>query len=75
MRTFTIAALFLIMLPGPTRRWSHATPWSAVGWVACSPCWGVLGLTVHAVAAAVGLSALLVRASCAWRVQATTTLA
>jgi threonine/homoserine/homoserine lactone efflux protein len=61
MTTFAIAALLLIMLPGPDQALitRNALVGGRYGGV-LTMLGGVLGLTVHAGAAAVGLSALLV---------------
>jgi len=69
MTTFAIAALLLIMLPGPDQALitRNALVGGRSGGV-LTMLGGVLGLTVHAGAAAVGLSALLVASAQAFTV-------
>jgi threonine/homoserine/homoserine lactone efflux protein len=69
MTTFAIAALVLIMMPGPDQ--ALITRNALVGGRAgglLTMLGGVLGLTVHATAAAVGLSALLLASAKAFTV-------
>jgi threonine/homoserine/homoserine lactone efflux protein len=67
MTTFTIAALVLIMLPGPDQALitRNALAGGRYGGL-LTMLGGVLGLTVHAGAAAVGLSALLLASATAF---------
>lgn len=67
MTTFAIAALVLIMLPGPDQALitRNALVGGRCGGL-LTMLGGVLGLTVHASAAALGLSALLVASSTAF---------
>ena len=69
MTTFAIAALFLIMLPGPDQALitRNALVGGRSGGI-LTMLGGALGLTVHAGAAAVGLSALLVASAQAFTV-------
>jgi len=69
MTTFAIAALLLIMLPGPDQALitRNALVGGRYGGV-LTMLGGVLGLTVHAGAAALGLSALLVASATAFTV-------
>jgi threonine/homoserine/homoserine lactone efflux protein len=69
MLTFAIAALLLIMLPGPDQALitRNALVGGRTGGV-LTMCGGALGLTIHAGAAAVGLSALLVASAEAFTV-------
>lgn len=67
MTTFTLAALVLIMLPGPDQ--ALITRNAVVGGrrgASLTMLGGVLGLTVHAGAAALGLSALLLTSATAF---------
>jgi threonine/homoserine/homoserine lactone efflux protein len=69
MTTFAVAALVLIMLPGPDQ--ALITRNSLVGGRhggLLTMLGGVLGLTVHAAAASVGLSALLLASAAAFTV-------
>ncbi|RIQ18344.1 LysE family translocator [Jiangella rhizosphaerae] len=69
MTTFALAALVLIMMPGPDQ--AIITRNALVGGRAgglLTMIGGVLGLTVHATAAAVGLSALLLASATAFTV-------
>lgn len=67
MRTFAIAALVLIMLPGPDQALitGNALVGGRFGGL-LTMLGGVLGLTVHAGAAALGLSALLLASATAF---------
>ena len=67
--TFAIAALVLIMMPGPDQALitRNALVGGRQGGL-LTTCGGALGLTVHAGAAAVGLSALLVASATAFTV-------
>src|ERR1043165_7828799 len=69
MMTFAIAALVLIMLPGPDQALitRNALVGGRAGGV-LTMLGGVLGLTVHAGAAALGLSALLLASAKAFTV-------
>src|SRR5436190_24389416 len=69
MMTFAIAALVLIMLPGPDQALitRNALVGGRKGGV-LTMLGGVLGLTVHATAAALGLSALLLASATAFTV-------
>ncbi|HEV7713360.1 MAG TPA: LysE family translocator [Asanoa sp.] len=69
METFALAALVLIMIPGPDQ--ALMTRSTLVGGRAAgllTMAGGVLGLAVHATAAAVGLSALLLASATAFTV-------
>ncbi|WP_053207737.1 LysE family translocator [Jiangella muralis] len=69
MTTFALAALVLIMMPGPDQALitRNALVGGRVGGV-LTMVGGVLGLAVHATAAAVGLSALLLASATAFTV-------
>jgi threonine/homoserine/homoserine lactone efflux protein len=71
MMTFAIAALVLIMLPGPDQALitRNALVGGRYGGL-LTMLGGVLGLTVHATAAALGLSALLLASATAFTVLA-----
>lgn len=69
MTTFAIAALVLIMLPGPDQALITGNSLAGGRWGGLlTMLGGVLGLTVHAAAAALGLSALLLTSATAFTV-------